>query len=160
MAAHGHFQWNELLTRDVERAKNFYEQTIGWTFEPMPMDDGATYWIASIAGAQVAGLFPTNRAQFDSVPEAWMSYLSVDDVDRRVEKAIKAGATLMRPVFEVPECGAHCGADRARRRRHRVDDADRLIANATRSVAATCRPCKTLRTKKPSEFELARAFCV
>ena len=33
MASHGHFHWNELLTRDVERAKRFYSDTIGWTFE-------------------------------------------------------------------------------------------------------------------------------
>ena len=39
MAAHGHFHWNELLTPDVERAKQFYADTIGWQFEPMPMED-------------------------------------------------------------------------------------------------------------------------
>ena len=44
MWSHGHFYWNELMTRDVEGAKAFYEGTIGWTFEAMPMPDG-TYWI-------------------------------------------------------------------------------------------------------------------
>ena len=43
--SHGTFCWNELMTRDIERAKRFYRDTIGWTFEPMPMDWG-TYWIA------------------------------------------------------------------------------------------------------------------
>ena len=31
MSSHGHFHWNELLTADVERAKRFYQETIGWT---------------------------------------------------------------------------------------------------------------------------------
>ena len=61
MAAHGHFHWNELLTRDAERSKRFYGDVIGWTFEAMPTPDGATYWIASMGGQPVAGLFPTNR---------------------------------------------------------------------------------------------------
>jgi predicted enzyme related to lactoylglutathione lyase len=47
MAAHGHFHWNELLTKDVERAKRFYSDTIGWTYEGMPMP-GGSYWIASM----------------------------------------------------------------------------------------------------------------
>jgi uncharacterized protein len=105
MWSHGNFYWNELLTPDVERAKRFYEKTIGWTFEPMPMDDGATYWVAKIGDKPVAGLFPTNRAEFKGVPESWMSYLAVDDVDARVKKAVAAGAKLMRPIFDVPGVG-------------------------------------------------------
>jgi uncharacterized protein len=34
-----------------------------------------------------------------------MSYLAVDDVDARVVKAIKAGGTLMKPIFDVPGVG-------------------------------------------------------
>ena len=105
MAAHGSFHWNELLTRDVERAKKFYAQTIGWSYEPMAMADGATYWVATMNGKPVGGIFPTNRPGFEQVPEAWMSYLAVDDVDARVEKAKAAGAKLMRPIFDVPGVG-------------------------------------------------------
>jgi uncharacterized protein len=105
MAAHGRFHWNELLTRDVERAKKFYAQTIGWSYEPMAMADGATYWVAQMDGKPVGGIFPTNRPGFEQVPEAWMSYLAVDDVDARAEKAKAAGAKLMRPIFDVPGVG-------------------------------------------------------
>jgi hypothetical protein len=34
-----------------------------------------------------------------------MAYLAVDDVDARVKKAQTAGATLMRPIFDVPGVG-------------------------------------------------------
>ncbi len=105
MTPHGHFHWNELLTKDVERSKKFYGETIGWTFDAMPMDGGATYWLAIKDGIPVAGLFPTNRPEFEGVPQAWMSYLAVDDVDARVAKALAAGAKLMRPIFDVPNVG-------------------------------------------------------
>ena len=102
---HGSFCWNELMTRDVERAKRFYVETIGWTFEAMPMAEGRTYWVASEAGKPVAGIFPLDAPEFDGVPESWMSYLAVDDVDARVAKALKAGARLIKPAFDVPGVG-------------------------------------------------------
>src|SRR5262245_52264565 len=102
---HGTFHWNELLTRDADRAKNFYRDTIGWTFEGMQMPDGGTYWCGMLKGKPVAGLFPLISPDYDGVPESWMSYLAVDDVDRRVAKAMKAGAKLMKPIFDVPGVG-------------------------------------------------------
>jgi predicted enzyme related to lactoylglutathione lyase len=104
-ASHGTFCWNELMTRDVERAKKFYGETIGWTFSPMPMADGGTYWCAMVADKPIAGIFPIDKPEFDGVPESWMSYLAVDDVDKRVAKAVKAGAKLMKPIFDIPGVG-------------------------------------------------------
>jgi predicted enzyme related to lactoylglutathione lyase len=102
--SHGTFCWNELMTRDVERAKRFYRDTIGWSFEPMPVDWG-TYWIAKAGERMAGGIFELNGPEFDGVPESWMSYLAVDDVDKRVAKAVKAGAKLMKPIFAVPGVG-------------------------------------------------------
>jgi predicted enzyme related to lactoylglutathione lyase len=104
-ASHGKFCWNELMTRDVERAKRFYRDTIGWTFDPMPMPDGRTYWCAMLEGQPVAGIFPLDAPEFEGVPESWMSYLAVDDVEKRVAKAVEAGAKLMKPIFEVQGVG-------------------------------------------------------
>ena len=102
---HGTFYWNELMTRNVERAKKFYAQTIGWSFDAMPMPDGNTYWLAKIDGEPVAGIFDISGPEYGQVPESWMAYLAVDDVDARVQKAVKAGAKLMKPAFDVPGVG-------------------------------------------------------
>ena len=101
---HGTFYWNELMTRDAEKAKKFYAATLGWSFEAMPMPDG-TYWVAKIGNDFVGGLFPLTSPQFDGVPESWMSYLAVDDVDARVKKAKAAGAKIIREPFDVPNVG-------------------------------------------------------
>ena len=103
--SHGHFHWNERLARDVDRAKRFYRDTIGWTFEAMPTPDGKTYWIAKMGDEPVAGIFDISAAEFTGVPEGWMPYLAVDDVDARVGKATAAGAKLMRPLFDVADVG-------------------------------------------------------
>jgi predicted enzyme related to lactoylglutathione lyase len=102
---HGTFYWNELMTRDVERAKRFYGDTIGWRFDPMQMPDGGTYWCTMEGGKPVAGIFSIDAPEYKGVPEGWMSYLAVDDVGKRVATALKAGARLMKPAFDVPGVG-------------------------------------------------------
>lgn len=102
--AHGTFFWNELMTRDVDRAKRFYGEVIGWSFEAMQSPDGA-YWVAKLGDKSVAGLFQLTSPRFDGVPEQWMAYLAVDLVDARVHQAVLQGATLMRPIFNVPGIG-------------------------------------------------------
>ena len=85
--------------------KTFYSETIGWTFEGSPTPDGETYWVAMMDGKPVAGLFSLNNPRFAQVPESWIGFVSVDDVDARVAKAKTAGAKLMMPIFDVPNVG-------------------------------------------------------
>ena len=104
--SHGTFYWNELMTRDVEGAKKFYADTLGWNYDGMPMPGGGgTYWLATMDGEPVGGLFDISGHDYQGVPESWMAYIAVDDVDARVAKAVKAGAKLMKPVFDVPGVG-------------------------------------------------------
>ena len=42
-AKHGQFHWNELMTWSVDKAKAFYADTLGWSYEPFPMADGGNY---------------------------------------------------------------------------------------------------------------------
>jgi len=101
---HGHFCWNELMTRNVERAKKFYGDTLGWSFDAMPMPNG-TYWIAKDGDQPVGGIFDISAPEFGPVPESWMAYIAVDNVDERVAKAVKAGAKIMKPAFDIPGVG-------------------------------------------------------
>ena len=103
--AHGSFYWNELMSRDAERDKKFYADTLGWSFEGMPMPDGGTYWVAKAGEQPAGGIFDISAPPFGSVPESWMSYIAVDDVDARVKKAQSCGATLMKPIFDIPGVG-------------------------------------------------------
>jgi len=101
---HGTFYWNELMTRDAEAAKKFYGETLGWTFDGMPMEDG-TYWVCKDGDTPVGGIMPMTRPDFEGIPPHWFAYLAVDDVDARVAKATAGGAELLRPLFDVPGIG-------------------------------------------------------
>ncbi|MEM6615020.1 MAG: VOC family protein [Pseudomonadota bacterium] len=107
MTPHGHFHWNELMTRDVAGAKAFYSDALGWTYSEMPdPDTGSTYFIAMDGELPVGGMFDiTNIPGMDQVPASWMAYIAVDDIDARVEKAKAGGATIVREPWDVPGVG-------------------------------------------------------
>jgi predicted enzyme related to lactoylglutathione lyase len=102
---HGTFYWNELLARNIEGAKKFYKDTLGWSYDAMPMPGGATYWVAKMGDQPVGGLFDITGPDYKDVPESWMSYIAVDDVDARLKKAVAAGAKVMKEPFDVPGVG-------------------------------------------------------
>jgi uncharacterized protein len=102
---HGTFYWNELMARNVEGAKAFYADTIGWSFDAMPMPSGDSYWVAKMGEQPVAGIFDISGAEFNGIAEGWMPYIAVDNVDARTAKALKAGAKVMKPAFDVPGVG-------------------------------------------------------
>lgn len=102
---HGKFVWNELNTHDLEDAKRFLGTALGWTFEPMPIPDG-TYWIAKKGEERIGGLFDMNGdAHCKDVPEHWLSYIAVDNIDTRYKKALAAGAKEGRAPFDIPNVG-------------------------------------------------------
>jgi hypothetical protein len=71
----------------------------------MPTPDGGTYWVAKMGEEWVGGMFDISGPDYTGVPEGWMSYIAVDNVDARVKKALAAGAKLMKPAFDVPGVG-------------------------------------------------------
>ena len=53
------------MTRNVEGAKKFYADTLGWSFDAMPMPGGGgTYWLAKIGGEPVAGILDISAPDF------------------------------------------------------------------------------------------------
>ncbi|GAB5471815.1 MAG: hypothetical protein Kilf2KO_48450 [Rhodospirillales bacterium] len=106
MADHGCVHWNELMTRDVEAAKAFYAETLGWSFDGMPMPDG-TYWIAKSGDAMVGGMMQIDedRGFPQDAPVQWMTYIAVDDIDQRLKQVASAGGEVLRPAFDVAYVG-------------------------------------------------------
>src|SRR5208282_2043640 len=103
--SHGKFYWNELCARNVEGAKKFYAETMGWSYDAMPMPGGGIYWVAKMNSEPVAGVFDISGHEFDGMPEQWMPYIAVDDVDARAKKGVAAGAKVLKPAFDVPGVG-------------------------------------------------------
>ncbi|SON57077.1 27 kDa antigen Cfp30B [Hartmannibacter diazotrophicus] len=107
MPQHGTVVWTELETWDVDAAKDFYADTLGWTYQSMPMEDpdGGIYWIIMSGETRVGGLYQLQSPQFDGIPAHWFTFIEVDDIDARLALVEAAGGEIKRPAFDVPGVG-------------------------------------------------------
>jgi predicted enzyme related to lactoylglutathione lyase len=101
---HGKFNWNELMTDDIAKAKAFYAQALGWTFEQFPMPDGE-YWIAKASdGTPTAGIMPLDPQDNESSP-GWLSYVQVDNLDNCIQSITSAGGNILQEPLDIPNVG-------------------------------------------------------
>lgn len=97
--------WAILLSRDVHSAMNFYREAVGWRFEAIPAPNLSS-WIARSSSGEFAAVFvDASSSDFPDAPELWVPHFTVDDLDRRLEKAEAHGATILRGPFDVPQFG-------------------------------------------------------
>ncbi|MEP3048438.1 MAG: VOC family protein [Roseibium sp.] len=99
MQTHGAFSWMELYSGDSAGAKAFYTGLLGWETEDMPMPD-AVYTIIKNGEEKVAGFPP-----MQSDEARWLPYVTVDDVDARIEKAKSLGAKVLSEPMTIPGVG-------------------------------------------------------
>jgi predicted enzyme related to lactoylglutathione lyase len=88
---HGTLNWNELATRDMTGARDFYTKLLGWSIEEKTTDEGAPYMVFRNAAGATGGMTPMTRG----AQSHWRVYFDIDDTDRRVQKARAAGASVI-----------------------------------------------------------------
>ncbi len=99
----GVFVWDELSTTDVEAAKQFYGQVVGWTTSDMDMGETGVYTIFSSGAVQRAGCMTLPEGV--EAPPHWLTYLATDDVDASLAKAEELGASKLIGPIDVPGIG-------------------------------------------------------
>ncbi len=94
MASHtGHFIWTELMTKDIEASRPFYEKLFGWQTEGTTEHGGDEPYTMFKAGDRpVAGIAPMpGDAQH---PPHWLSYVAVEDVDATAQRCTELGGKV------------------------------------------------------------------
>jgi predicted enzyme related to lactoylglutathione lyase len=115
----GSVNFNDLYTRDAERAKSFYGAVFGWQTlgdgmwtlpgygDHLELDDpDLRKRLAEFGGPEgfedvVATLNPVPADQPDT-PAHWGVTFAVDDADATAEKASSLGGTVIVPPFDAP----------------------------------------------------------
>ena len=105
MKNHGHIGWCDLMSDDVDKARDFYTGVLGWDTEVMDIGQGP-YTVFKADDRPVAGLMakpPEGPASF--APTAWTSYVTVDDVDARTARVAAAGGSVLAGPMDIPTVG-------------------------------------------------------
>jgi predicted enzyme related to lactoylglutathione lyase len=96
----GSFCWNELATRDIEKAKEFYGALLGWEFqvhEPSP----TKYYLIKNKSGMNGGLMQMNE-QWGDIPPCWIVYFAVSDAEATAKSVEAAGGKINVPPFDTP----------------------------------------------------------
>lgn len=104
---HGMFCWNELMTRDEDKAGKFYTELLGWKAVDSGMP-GMKYTIFKAGDKSAGGMMKMPAEVPAQVPPHWMAYITVDDVDAAAEKTKALGGTVMHGPQEIPNMGKFC----------------------------------------------------
>lgn len=89
----GSLSWNDLMTRDMQKAADFYSALVGWTITPMEQT-AEPYWQISIDGTGEGGIMPMPEMVPPEVPSSWLDYFATSDIAASVAKAKELGGTV------------------------------------------------------------------
>lgn len=95
---HGTLSWFDLMTPDAEKARAFYAELFGWSYDVGPAETGF-YAIARVEGRSAAGIgqMPPN-APF---PTCWSVYFASDNADDTCAKVKESGGQVMMGPMDV-----------------------------------------------------------
>lgn len=99
--APGALTWNELATRDPQKAEDFFSALLGWTFRPGPQPN---YRMFFVNGRTNGGMIQMDDSWGD-LPPHWMVYISVRDIDETLRKVKENGGEVHTEVIDVPALG-------------------------------------------------------
>lgn len=105
----GSFIWYELMTDDVDGARTFYREVVGWNIadDGQPMPDGSSYrMIARSDGGFAGGVLElTADMKADGASPGWLGYIHHPDVDGAVETLRQAGGAVHMPPADMEGVG-------------------------------------------------------
>ena len=96
--------WFELSVKDPHKAAKFYEKAFGWEIEPF---EGMPDYLLIKTGIGPKGEGPGIDGAVTKNPAAQKvtNTIAVEDIDKAIERAVKAGAKVVRPKASVPKVG-------------------------------------------------------
>ena len=96
------FNWAELNARGRDDALAFYQSVFGWAIKRSDVPDAPSYVEFLIDGESVAGANELDPRAPAGMPNYWLVYFGVDDVDAAFRKAVDLGATEMLAPEDFP----------------------------------------------------------
>jgi predicted enzyme related to lactoylglutathione lyase len=95
----GALAWNENMSRDYERNKEFYRSVFGYDFGDVGAD---TYQTLQVDGKEVAGIGAIEADTPPDTPANWGVYFAVADTDAAAAKLNQLGGSVIRGPWDSP----------------------------------------------------------
>jgi uncharacterized protein len=102
-APQGTVSWVDMQAPDLEKARQFYGELLGWSFVGGNDPNTQFYTTAQVRGRNVAGIAKISTEA--PSPAAWTVYLATEDADDTARKIEAAGGRVLMPPMDVMEHG-------------------------------------------------------
>jgi len=102
-AVPGTVVWVDLATPDLDKARAFYGELLGWSYVGGDDANTAFYTTAQRGGRKVAALFKKGPQM--PGPSAWNIYFGSEDADDTARRVAAAGGQVVMPPMDVMEHG-------------------------------------------------------
>jgi len=100
--SHGRFVWYELMTTDMEAAKAFYAEVVGWGTQDASMP-GMAYTLFTAGETSISGLMGlSEEARKSGLRPSWLGYVGVNDVDATADRIKELGGAVHVPPTDIP----------------------------------------------------------
>jgi predicted enzyme related to lactoylglutathione lyase len=96
------FVWHDLLTSDVDGAKRFYGELLGWQFKKDAKDP---YTLILLGGQDIGGMMSLAEIGATGVPPNWVGYISTKNLDATLASIDKYGGRLVMPKRSIEHVG-------------------------------------------------------
>jgi len=96
----GKFVWADLVTPDSTKAKLFYGELFGWSFEQY-----GSYTMIKNNNHRIAGIIEVEPKSGEKAEAVWLTAMSVTDVDKAVEFVTQEGGTLLKGPIDMENRG-------------------------------------------------------
>jgi len=94
--------WIDLATSDLDRARQFYGDVFGWTFETSGPEYGG--YVTAVKDSQVVAGLMANDPQWNA-PDGWTTYLHTADIDTTLQAVTAAGGQSCGGAMDIPGKG-------------------------------------------------------
>lgn len=100
----GKFVWFDLFTHDLQSVSHFYEELFGWSFYDVESGDKSVKTILR-DGIPIGNAIQINPQKINVNESRWLSYMSVEDVDRTSMLVKKNNGSIYIRPKELPYRG-------------------------------------------------------
>jgi len=108
VAKPGDIAWTDLTVENAESIRDFYQEVIGWTPQPVSMGEYSDFSMNSpVDGEARSGVCHARGANAD-LPAQWLIYIIVDDLDSSIASCERLGGERVAGPKSIGEGARYC----------------------------------------------------
>lgn len=105
--------WNELISANPDRSRDFYSSVLGWSPKIVASEDNSrppapgesAYTLFTTNGTEAAGMTKYEGKDPNDPKPGWLMYVQVADVDNAVVEALRKGGKVLKAPTDAAKVG-------------------------------------------------------